>query len=93
MAFPYVYRMNHAQYLKRQGLANTLFGIGFSYGLLAVYSHMFPEKLMVIKALPRIPDAVEGEGLVDKQPHREAAASSRGRVRVRIPPSLPYFSA
>jgi len=75
------------------GLANPLLGIGFSYGLLAVDNLMFPEKLMVIKALPRIPDGVEGEELVDTQPHRGATASSRARVRVRIPPSLPYFSA
>ena len=43
------------------GLANTLLGIGFSFGLSAVDNRMFPEKLMVIKALPRIPDGVEGE--------------------------------
>ena len=38
----------------------SLVGIGFFPGLWVVGSHMFPEKLTVMQAVPRIPEGTEG---------------------------------
>jgi len=57
--------MKHAQYWNGKGFGGFVVGSWFIFGLLAVDNRMFPEKLMVNKPLPRIPDGVEGSD-VDK---------------------------